>query len=460
MKILNSKTTEILTDLIPGNIKLIGRLGDKLKVSNLFNNIEHRNLKYLKDFIFLSNRRAHSLKVGLSMKRTIKQNIKNIQPLSNQIKGDVFLQNSDLFLSEKKLLKEDTEMVNHIKLKNLLEMMKKAIKPSLPYRNRNSIDKNRIKVLTEDEMVKMKDYIGNKISKEQSDLKTNISNYVSFLNNTLRTDDTENKENKFKEKKEFNRFTRILNHGKNIRLINYKKPMPQPIKEKEPVNLKKIKKIIINLKKKGNKEENTKIEMQRNASMNNIYNENNNRIFEKTAIISNVDKFKNIDVNGQDTMQIIRKLDEQKNYLPERLNEKLKRVNSLTEIKLPFISNYDNIMKYIKRKNESISPSNNISKSNNTKRVFLPISKSRNNISEIRPFMRTKIISLKDDIQNINYKNELFNKKFFEDERMVIYNKMKESLEKINRKIYRIKEYKDLINKNTDQGGNNVFNTK
>ena len=34
MKILNSKTTEILTDLIPGNIKLIGRLGDKLKVSN------------------------------------------------------------------------------------------------------------------------------------------------------------------------------------------------------------------------------------------------------------------------------------------------------------------------------------------------------------------------------------------------------------------------------------------
>ena len=458
MKILNSKTTEILTDLIPGNIKLIGRLGDKLKVSNLFNNIEHRNLKYLKDFIYLSNRRAHSLKVGLSIKKAIKQNIINIQPLSHQIKGDVFLQNSDLFLSEKKLLKEDTEMVNHIKLKNLLEMMKKAIKP--PLSDRYGDAKNGIKVLTEDEMVKMKDYIGNKISKEQSDLKTNISNYVSFLNNTLRTDDTENEENKFKEKKEFNRFTRILNFGKNIRLINYKKPMPQPIKEKEPVNLKKIKKIIINLKKKGNKEENTKIEMQRNASMNNIYNENNNRIFEKTAIISNVDKFKNIDVNGQDTMQIIRKLDEQKNYLPERLNEKLKRVNSLTEIKLPFISNYDNIMKYIKRNNKTISQRKIISKSNNKKRIFSPISKSRNNISEIKPFMKTKILSLKDDIQNINYKSDLFNKKFFGDEKMVIYNKMRETLEKINRKIYRIKEYKDLTNKNGSQGGNNIFITK
>ena len=458
MKILNSKTTEILTDLIPGNIKLIGRLGDKLKVSNLFNNIEHRNLKYLKDFIFLSNRRAHSLKVGLSMKRTIKQNIKNIQPLSNQIKGDVFLQNSDLFLSEKKLLKEDTEMVNHIKLKNLLEMMKKAIKP--PLSDRYGDAKNGIKVLTEDEMIKMKDYIGNKISKEQSDLQDNINKYVNFVNDNLKSDNAGNKEIKLKEKKEFNKFTRILNFGKNIRLINYKKPKPQPIKEKEPVNLLKIKKLLINLKKKGNKEENTKTEMQRSASMNKIYNKHDNKKAKKTTEISKEDKLKNIDVSGQDSLQVIMKLDEQKYYLSERMHDKLKRVNSLTEIKLPFISNYDNIMKYIKRKNESISPSNNISKSNNTKRVFLPISKSRNNISEIRPFMRTKIISLKDDIQNINYKNELFNKKFFEDERMVIYNKMKESLEKINRKIYRIKEYKDLINKNTDQGGNNVFNTK
>ena len=458
MKILNSKTTEILTDLIPGNIKLIGRLGDKLKVSNLFNNIEHRNLKYLKDFIFLSNRRAHSLKVGLSMKRTIKQNIKNIQPLSNQIKGDVFLQNSDLFLSEKKLLKEDTEMVNHIKLKNLLEMMKKAIKP--PLSDRYGDAKNGIKVLTEDEMIKMKDYIGNKISKEQSDLQDNINKYVNFVNDNLKSDNAGNKEIKLKEKKEFNKFTRILNFGKNIRLINYKKPKPQPIKEKEPVNLLKIKKLLINLKKKGNKEENTKTEMQRSASMNNIYNKHDNKKAKKTTEISKEDKLKNIDVSGQDSLQVIMKLDEQKYYLSERMHDKLKRVNSLTEIKLPFISNYDNIMKYIKRKNESISPSNNISKSNNTKRVFSPISKSRNNISEIRPFMRTKIISLKDDIQNINYKNELFNKKFFEDERMVIYNKMKESLEKINRKIYRIKEYKDLINKNTDQGGNNVFNTK
>ena len=235
MKILNSKTTEILTDLIPGNIKLIGRLGDKLKVSNLFNNIEHRNLKYLKDFIYLSNRRAHSLKVGLSIKRAIKQNILNIQPLSHQIKGDVFLQNSDLFLNEKKLLKEDTEMENHIKLKNLLEMMKKAIKP--PLSDRYGDAKNGIKVLTEDEMIKMKDYIGNKISKEQSDLQDNINKYVNFVNDNLKSDNARNKEIKLKEKKEFNKFTRILNFGKNIRLINYKKPKPQPIKEREPVNL-------------------------------------------------------------------------------------------------------------------------------------------------------------------------------------------------------------------------------
>ena len=199
--------------------------------------------------------------------------------------------------------------------------------------------------------------------------------------------------------------------------------------------------------------------MQRSASMNNIYNKHDNKKAKKTTEISKEDKLKNIDVSGQDSLQVIMKLDEQKYYLSERMHDKLKRVNSLTEIKLPFISNYDNIMKYIKRNNKTISQRKIISKSNK-KRIFSPISKSRNNISEIKPFMKTKILSLKDDIQNINYKSDLFNKKFFGDEKMVIYNKMRETLEKINRKIYRIKEYKDLTNKNGSQGGNNIFITK
>ena len=56
--------------------------------------------------------------------------------------------------------------------------MKKAIKPSLL--SAKEEDKNDVKILTEDEMYKMKDYMGNKIDKEHEDIQNNINNYLYF----------------------------------------------------------------------------------------------------------------------------------------------------------------------------------------------------------------------------------------------------------------------------------------
>ena len=462
MNLLNSKITIVLPDLMSSNTKLGERLRNKLKVSTLFNSIEHRNSKYLKGFIKSSNIRANFLKTGLEMNKAIKQSTKNITSLCNEMQGDLILQNIDLLLNEKKILNENTEQETHIKINNLLQTMKKAIKPPIYYKNED--DKNEIKILTEEEMDKMKDYIRNKITKEQDSLQTNITNYVNVVNNTFKNNNFQREENKAKVKKDFNRFVESLNFGKNIQLINYKKSKPQPIKDRETANLIRIKKLLYptNLKKKGLKEENKKkgfgYTIRRNASMNNIYSMRNYGEFGKTTEMNNADKLKNIDVSGQDTMQVLTKLAEQKDYLTERMEQKLKRVNSLIEIKLPFLSNYENILNYINRKNKSSIQNKYLSEiDNNEKMVFSPQSQLRNNQSELKPFMRRKILALKNDIQIIDYKNELFNKKFFEDKRMTIYNKLRGTLEKINMKIYRRKERESIIN--TDKKGDNVFIT-
>ena len=462
MNLLNSKITIVLPDLMSSNTKLGERLRNKLKVSTLFNSIEHRNSKYLKGFIKSSNIRANFLKTGLEMNKAIKQSTKNITSLCNEMKGDLILQNIDLLLNEKKILNENTEQETHIKINNLLQTMKKAIKPPIYYKNED--DKNEIKILTEEEMDKMKDYIRNKITKEQDSLQTNITNYVNVVNNTFKNNNFQREENKAKVKKDFNRFVESLNFGKNIQLINYKKSKPQPIKDRETANLIRIKKLLYptNLKKKGLKEENKKkgfgYTIRRNASMNNIYSMRNYGEFGKATEMNTADKLKNIDVSGQDTMQVLTKLAEQKDYLTERMEQKLKRVNSLIEIKLPFLSNYENILNYINRKNKSSIQNKYLSEiDNNEKMVFSPQSQLRNNQSELKPFMRRKILALKNDIQIIDYKNELFNKKFFEDKRMTIYNKLRGTLEKINMKIYRRKERESIIN--TDKKGDNVFIT-
>ena len=462
MNLLNSKITIVLPELMSSNTKLGERLRNKLKVSTLFNSIEHRNSKYLKGFIKSSNIRANFLKTGLEMNKAIKQSTKNITSLCNEMKGDLILQNIDLLLNEKKILNENTEQETHIKINNLLQTMKKAIKPPIYYKNED--DKNEIKILTEEEMDKMKDYIRNKITKEQDSLQTNITNYVNVVNNTFKNNNFQREENKAKVKKDFNRFVESLNFGKNIQLINYKKSKPQPIKDRETANLIRIKKLLYptNLKKKGLKEENKKkgfgYTIRRNASMNNIYSMRNYGEFGKTTEMNNADKLKNIDVSGQDTMQVLTKLAEQKDYLTERMEQKLKRVNSLIEIKLPFLSNYENILNYINRKNKSSIQNKYLSEiDNNEKMVFSPQSQLRNNQSELKPFMRRKILALKNDIQIIDYKNELFNKKFFEDKRMTIYNKLRGTLEKINMKIYRRKERESIID--TDKKGDNVFIT-
>jgi hypothetical protein len=437
MDALNSKLTLVLPDLMSSNTKLGERLKNKLKVSTLFNNIEHRNRKYLKAFIYNANQRANFLKTGLELNKAIKQSKKNMSSLSKQMEGDLILKNMDILLNEKKLISENTEQETHMKLNNLINTMKRAIKP--PLFTKRDEEKKELKILTENEIDKIKDYISDKIIKEKNNLVNNINIYVNELNNSFGNGKYEKGKNKNQIKKEFHRFVDNLNFVKDIKLINFKKPKPIPIKDKESANLLRIKKLLYPTKSirkeviepiKTKEKEYTII--KRNASMNSIYDIKNLDKIGKTVDINEKDKVKDIDVSGQDTMQILNKLAKQKDYLTQRMDNKLRRVNSLIEIKLPFISNYELILKYVNSQNKKGIKNKNLSENNdNEKMIFSPISEDRSNRYKIQPFMRKKILSLKNDINIISHRSELFKKQFYENKQMDIYHKLKESSNKL-----------------------------
>ena len=437
MDALNSKLTLVLPDLMSSNTKLGERLKNKLKVSTLFNNIEHRNRKYLKAFIYNANQRANFLKTGLELNKAIKQSKKNMSSLCKQMEGDLILKNMDILLNEKKLISENTEQETHMKLNNLINTMKRAIKP--PLFTKRDEEKKELKILTENEIDKIKDYISDKIIKEKNNLVNNINIYVNELNNSFGNGKYEKGKNKNQIKKEFHRFVDNLNFVKDIKLINFKKPKPIPIKDKESANLLRIKKLLYPTKSirkeviepiKTKEKEYTII--KRNASMNSIYDIKNLDKNGKTVDINEKDKVKDIYVSGQDTMQILNKLAQQKDYLTQRMDNKLRRVNSLIEIKLPFISNYELILKYVNSQNKKGIKNKNLSENNdNEKMIFSPISEDRSNRYKIQPFMRKKILSLKNDINIISHRSELFKKQFYENKQMDIYHKLKESSNKL-----------------------------
>ena len=460
MDILNSKLTLVLPDLMSSNTKLGERLRNKLKVSTLFNNIENKNRKYLKGFIFSSNQRANFLKTGLDLEKTLKQSKKNINSLCDEMESDIILRNMDVILNEKKVLNENTEQETHLKINNLINVMKKAIKPVTF--NKKEDEQKSVKILTENEIEKAKEYVGNKIIKEQNIILNNINNYVNRFNSTFMNDNFKNAENKVKIKRDFNRFIDTLNFEKDIKLINYKKPKPIPIKDKETANLLRIKKLLYPSSYKIKELKDSIRKIKRNASMNNIYDEVSSPFLGKTADnISILEKTKNIDVSGQDTMQILNQLVEQKNYLSERMEQKLKKVNSLIEIKLPYLNNYELILNYIKGKNKTNLESKNKQENNNSEKIiFSPLSDHSDNKIELKPSIKQKLLALKNDIQIINHNSELFHKNFYENKKMTIFNKLRGSVEKgYNRDINKSEADSSHIINNMKKG-ENVFITE
>ena len=375
MNILNTKVSMVLPELMTRNIKLTERLKNKLKVSTLFNNIEHRNKKYLKGFISSSNKRVSDLKTGLDMDKAIKQSQKKLTLLCCQMKGDLILKNTEILLKEKKLLNENTEQETHLKINNSLRSMKNALKPIVTLKSASN--KKLYRSMSDEQIKRAKNIVGYNISKEGNDIQELINNYIIKMRKSF-----DNKEfllNKLKIRKDFNKFIEnvSINNNKN-KLIFYKKPKPQQINDKESANLIRIQKLLypsnfdiyINSNKKtkqnnynqiNKKNNNNEPILKKNSSMNDIYiNLNNNNNNNQKDKINSENKLNIVKVNGKDTMEVLNELVDQEEFLSERLENKLKRVNSLIEFNLPYPSSYELILKYNKKKPRYRSENNSL----------------------------------------------------------------------------------------------------
>ena len=462
MDLLNSKISLILPELMSRNIKLIERLKNKLKVSSFFNNIEHRNKKYFQDFIFSSNKRAKDLKTGLKINKAIKQSSKSMSLLLRQMNEDIILKNAEVLLKEKKLISENTEQETHIKINELLQNLKTAVKT--PYGTKIKPMRKIIKSLSQNEIKEAKEYISDKIIKEENQIQEKINKYLKKLHNSLdeygneekkennndENDDT-HRLNKIRKKKEFNRYAENVYFQEHIKFINYTKPKPFQIKDKESSNLKRIKNCLFpprfeNIEKIQREKEdvnniddnisvqsktflgnndnkiidkqnnNIKI-LSKNSSMDNIKdNININKMMCQTT--KNIKELYNIDVTGKDTLEVLNNLFTQGKYLSERMEKKFEKVNSLIELNLPYPSSYELVLNYFKN---TKNIKNDINKqyfsyypsSNKNFYKFNNIINANKTLPEITPDMRKKLSLIKDDIKNIKNinlaKNNIFN---------------------------------------------------
>lgn len=443
MDILNSKISLVLPELMSRNLKLGERLKNKLKVSTLFNNIEHRNRKYLKGFILSSNKRAKDLKTGLEMNKAVKQSTKKLTLLRNQMKDDLILKNSNILLREKKLLSENTEQETHLKINDFIHTIKNAIKPqTIP---KVIETKKIIKSLSDEELSKVKDIIDNRIIKEENDIKDKINAYIDKMRNSF--DNNNNyQSNKLKIKKNFIKYVDNMYLENGFKLINYKKARPQQIKDKESSNLIRIKKFLYpsnfeDLKKeiKSNKAL-SKISngyfLKRNSSMHDIYKRA--KSIRRSQIIDS--KIGNVEVSGKDTMEVLNDLVIKGEYLSQRLADKMEKVNALIEKDLPYPINYELILLYMKK--------HNILKNHysNDKKELSPITEENSKI-KMTPDIRNKILMVKDDI---NTKKDEFLEKYLNNINAFPFIKS-QKLSPINmRKIYNNSDRSIINNKSSD----------
>ena len=516
MDLLNSKISLILPELMSRNIKLVERLKNKLKVSSFFNNIEHRNKKYFQDFIFSSDKRAKDLKTGLKINKAIKQSSKSMSLLCRQMSDDIILKNANILLKEKKLISENTEQETHIKISELLQNLKTAVKT--PYGIKEKPPKKIIKSLSQDEIKDAQEFIGEKIRKEESQLQEKINKYLIKLHNSLdnydhdleeKDEKTDNnniyneeeeiyKRKKIKKKKEFNRYAENIYVKDHIKFINYTKPKPFQIKDKESANLKRIKNCLYPPsihelantqieKNDDNESDNTSIQSKTflfNYKPSNVYSKNKSNLNssvsnnKNNANVSKVinqetknskditDELDNIDVSGKDTLEVLNNLVDQGKYLPERMEKKMEKINSLIEVDLPYPTSYELLLNYFKnlenlnmnQKYFSFYPLTNKNKR------FNNIKNANKTLPEITPNMRKKLLFLKDDIKNM--KNTNFGKMLMANPMFQTYFSSKASmnknefLNKINNGLNKKLTHKNSMDNILERKGNTFITLK
>ena len=386
LNLVSNKIGIILPELMARNSKLGDRLKSKLKVSNFLNSTEARSQKYLKSFVSSSEKRVKDLKTGLELLKAIKQSKKSLSPICSQISNDLIFKNSDFLIKEKKLLNENTEQETHIKINDLLQNIKNIIKNM--NLNKKKHNKKIIKSLSEPELKNIKTILDDNIQKEGDMINYKIEGYLDKLKNKAETD-----------RREYKNYAEHMNIFNNLNFINYIKPKPLKIKDKECSNMSKIKKKIFPYNNSFNYKNNKQNKKIKNEKIKYIYLENDLYKNEKLLTNININKAKTIEENNKnlniekDSLKLLNNLANQGKNLPLKINKSINKVNSLIDINLPNPTTYEMIIK--KNKENTLNSDNNKINKNNIFEIL-----KRYNLSNTHILSKNKLENIINSFSN------------------------------------------------------------
>ena len=418
-KKVSEKIRILLPELMARNSKLSNRVRNKLKVSSFLNNTENRNKKYLKSFISSSYKRVKDIKTGLELIKAIKKSSKNIYPICSQISNDIILQNSDFLIEEKKLLNENTEQETHLKINDLIKNMRNALNHI--NKNNHKYNKKPMKSLSQAEINNIKYILNKNIKKEGEMINYKIKGYLDKLKNNVETN-----------KKEFNDYAENIKIFDNIKFINYTKPKPLKVKDKECASIIRIKRQLFPCLNTLNKIDIKKIRKKGRKKYINLKNISNQNI--DLNISKDIDNLKSPtndkNIIEKDSLKLINNLANEGKNLSFKLSKTANKVDSLIDINLPHPTIYEQIIKTNKENNKRNS--RNI---NNDKDSINDINISDTNLLSKKKL--EKIINLfKKEVGKIkNYKNYDFSNI---DDKNLIRNNL---IYPLNLHINKIKKY-------------------
>ena len=440
---------EVLPELITRNTKLCTRLKSKLKVCSFLNNVELRNQRYLKELVSSSEESLQNVKSGLQLSKSMKLSSKYLSSLNSKIMNDCFMKKSDLINNTKKdLNKNNTEEETNMIIKQSLNKLKSHLNPTYTIieiltEDDNSNKKN---FFSENELKHAKDYINDKISMEEKILKNRISGYLDKVKIIKTTNVKDNLIHDYKIQKKNREINRdfykyvknVVLNDNNIKMINYKKLKPLPIKDKSCPNLQSIKhKLFPHIREGKIKSDNyvninncnsIKIinglklykklgfESKSNTQDNNNIKNNSNCTFNDSEINS---------IDKKNSFNALKRLINRNRSLLDGSNRKYEKLSTLIDIQLPKISEYESI---IQKKHNQIKE--NLKEIKNNK-DDIEIKKSQSGIKKIKDKeeaiisncsnyeLLNQLRDLKDQLQSLKGKkldvdeNYLRNKKEF-----------------------------------------------
>ena len=352
---LNQALKECLPELMSRNLKKGERLKSKLDVNFFLNNVELRNQSYLKKLVSSSENNRQSIKSGFELKKAMEITEEKLSPINYQILHDYFLLKDNVIKGAKRQLTKKTEEESNMIIKNDIHKIKHILYPTIKIKEPEK-EPPKINIMTQDELYEAKEVINQKLNNEYKNIDTKLQNYLDKVKKikliTPRKDNSYDpnwiKSNREKNRNFYFYAKNFSLDNDNIKMIHYKKLLPNPIRDKSCPNLKDLKEKIfpeittgtakkddvLNIKNCNSVKIVNYMQLRKKYKIKNLSEENNKNI---TTDIKDI----KINENKKDSYNTLNRIIRRNKSLANMSNRRYKKISSLMDIELPKLSDYD-----------------------------------------------------------------------------------------------------------------------